>query len=94
MNALQDTCPFSARNLVNDLRLAGVSITARAGRIRWRRVLTGITADQSHLLRSHRDHVLAHLSQEPPDHEQRPGADGLPQWLSWVNYWAVQALSL
>ena len=94
MNALQDTCPFSARNLVNDLRLAGVSITARAGRIRWRRVLTGITADQSHQLRRNRAEVLAQLEQEGPDHEHRPGADGLPPWLCWADYRAIHAIRL
>ena len=95
MTALQSAGqPFSARNLVNDLRLAGVSVTARGGRIRWRRVLSGITGDQAHKLRAHRDQVLAHLAQEPQDHEQRPGVDGLPSWLSWVNYWSIHALTL
>lgn len=95
MTALNDVNkPFSASALVNDLRLAGVSLVARAGKIHWRRVFGTITPDQADQLRRNRAEVLAHLSREGPDHEQRPGADGLPPGTCWVDYWAVQAIKL
>ena len=95
MTALQAACqPFSAGVLVNDLRLAGFSLVARAGRIHWRRVYGTITPDQADQLRRNRAEVLAHLERDGSDHEQRLGADGLPRWASWADYWAVQALRL
>jgi hypothetical protein len=95
VTALHNACrPFAASALVNDLRLAGVSLVARAGKIHWRRVSGTITPDQADQLRQHRAEVLAHLEMEGPDHEQRPGADGLPPWASWADHWAVQAIKL
>jgi hypothetical protein len=86
--------PASPRTLVNDLRLAGVSLVARAGKIAWSRPGKPLTAEQVDRLRQHRAEVLAHLEQEGPDHEHRPGVDGLPPGTSWEVYWAIQRFTL
>ena len=86
--------PASPRILVNDLRLAGVSLVARVGRINWSRPGKPLSPDQAAQLRRNRAEVLAQLEQEGPDHEHRPGADGLPPWLCWADYWAIHAIQL
>ena len=96
MTALGAADHFSPRTLVNSLRLAGISITAHGGRIRWKRMTgtSAITLDQADQIRRHRGQVLEQLHREGPEHEQRPGVDGWPPQLSWESCWVLDGWKL